>query len=591
MSNPLRDLAVGVERAVAVQPLADQRGAVAGLLEPGREDVARGASSRTSRRGRSCPSTPWLWAYWPVMKVARAGQQSGKESTASANVVPCRRAAAGRSACTATSAAAMSSVITTRMFGRPSRSAARGGPRAGGAGRTAERPSASDGERAGDRSGPSRRPTRTYRVTLCQPVYDPRRAHRAAAERPDRRIRQESRERIVAAATELVRRRPTARSASTRSCARPASAARSSTATSTTSPTSSCAPAARRSRSSTRPSAALGEARIGDGAGASARRSSRAVAVYERHGPLLRAIAEAAAGDEQSPPARRPCAGASTSSSSRRCAAPCRQPRRPPTLAETARALNLHERELPARRVRPRAARVRRDRGADPDRDLGRGHRAAERTEATMDVFRTPDERFEDLPGFDYEPHYVEVDGLRLHHLDEGAGPTSLLPRRAELELPLPAHARRAGRERPPRRRAPTSSASAAPTSRPTRAGTPTSATSSTVTRHLDAARPRGRHRRRPGLGRPDRAALGRRARRPGRAARDPEHRPLHRPGEQGLHGLARLRRAHSRPADRQDHPGRDHDRPAARGGRRLRGAFPSPRARRARSASRCWSR
>jgi haloalkane dehalogenase len=43
-----------------------------------------------------------------------------------------------------------------------------------------------------------------------------------------------------------------------------------------------------------------------------------------------------------------------------------------------------------------------------------------------MDVFRTPDERFEGLPGFPYEPHYVEVDGLRLHHLDEGAGDTVL---------------------------------------------------------------------------------------------------------------------------------------------------------------------
>ena len=42
------------------------------------------------------------------------------------------------------------------------------------------------------------------------------------------------------------------------------------------------------------------------------------------------------------------------------------------------------------------------------------------------DVFRTPDERFADLPGFPYEPHYAEVDGLRLHHLDEGSGPTVL---------------------------------------------------------------------------------------------------------------------------------------------------------------------
>jgi haloalkane dehalogenase len=41
-----------------------------------------------------------------------------------------------------------------------------------------------------------------------------------------------------------------------------------------------------------------------------------------------------------------------------------------------------------------------------------------------MDVFRTPDERFEDLPGFPYEPNYVDVDGLRLHHVDEGSGQT-----------------------------------------------------------------------------------------------------------------------------------------------------------------------
>ena len=43
-----------------------------------------------------------------------------------------------------------------------------------------------------------------------------------------------------------------------------------------------------------------------------------------------------------------------------------------------------------------------------------------------MDVFRTPDERFENLPGYPYEPNYVEVDGLRLHHLDEGSGSTVL---------------------------------------------------------------------------------------------------------------------------------------------------------------------
>ena len=37
-------------------------------------------------------------------------------------------------------------------------------------------------------------------------------------------------------------------------------------------------------------------------------------------------------------------------------------------------------------------------------------------------VFRTPDERFENLPGFNFEPHYVEVVGLRMHYLDEGPG-------------------------------------------------------------------------------------------------------------------------------------------------------------------------
>jgi haloalkane dehalogenase len=37
-----------------------------------------------------------------------------------------------------------------------------------------------------------------------------------------------------------------------------------------------------------------------------------------------------------------------------------------------------------------------------------------------MKVLRTPDERFESLPGFDFEPHYVEVGPLRVHYLAEG---------------------------------------------------------------------------------------------------------------------------------------------------------------------------
>jgi haloalkane dehalogenase len=38
------------------------------------------------------------------------------------------------------------------------------------------------------------------------------------------------------------------------------------------------------------------------------------------------------------------------------------------------------------------------------------------------DVFRTPDERFADLPGYGFEPRYADVDGLRLHYVDEGDG-------------------------------------------------------------------------------------------------------------------------------------------------------------------------
>ena len=37
-----------------------------------------------------------------------------------------------------------------------------------------------------------------------------------------------------------------------------------------------------------------------------------------------------------------------------------------------------------------------------------------------MNVLRTPDERFANLPGYDFEPHYVEVAGMRMHYVDEG---------------------------------------------------------------------------------------------------------------------------------------------------------------------------
>ena len=44
-----------------------------------------------------------------------------------------------------------------------------------------------------------------------------------------------------------------------------------------------------------------------------------------------------------------------------------------------------------------------------------------------MDAYRIPAECFDSLPGYDFDPHYIEQDGLRLHYLDEGAGPAVLL--------------------------------------------------------------------------------------------------------------------------------------------------------------------
>jgi haloalkane dehalogenase len=37
-----------------------------------------------------------------------------------------------------------------------------------------------------------------------------------------------------------------------------------------------------------------------------------------------------------------------------------------------------------------------------------------------MRALRTPDSCFANLPGYDFAPHYVELDGLRVHYLDEG---------------------------------------------------------------------------------------------------------------------------------------------------------------------------
>lgn len=47
-----------------------------------------------------------------------------------------------------------------------------------------------------------------------------------------------------------------------------------------------------------------------------------------------------------------------------------------------------------------------------------------------METLRTPEERFANLPGYPFRPHYVDVGGLRVHYVDEGprdAAPVLLL--------------------------------------------------------------------------------------------------------------------------------------------------------------------
>jgi haloalkane dehalogenase len=39
-----------------------------------------------------------------------------------------------------------------------------------------------------------------------------------------------------------------------------------------------------------------------------------------------------------------------------------------------------------------------------------------------VSVIRTPEERFNSLPDFEFLPHYIEINGLRIHYIDEGKG-------------------------------------------------------------------------------------------------------------------------------------------------------------------------
>jgi haloalkane dehalogenase len=61
-----------------------------------------------------------------------------------------------------------------------------------------------------------------------------------------------------------------------------------------------------------------------------------------------------------------------------------------------------------------------------------------------VEIMRTPDERFDSLPGYPFAPHYAEVDGLRIHYLDDGpaeAAPVLLLHGEPSW-LPSPSSAR-----------------------------------------------------------------------------------------------------------------------------------------------------
>src|SRR6184192_194173 len=132
------------------------------------------------------------------MKVARDGQQSGNESTALEKVVPCAASRRRTFGIFARSAAAWSSVMTTRMLGRPSLAALTGRAVAGPA--SARIASTAIAAMAHDLMTATVHRV-SHGVNFSGNV-DSMATYKAAV----RQTRQESRERIVAAATELVRR-------------------------------------------------------------------------------------------------------------------------------------------------------------------------------------------------------------------------------------------------------------------------------------------------------------------------------------------------------------------------------------------------
>src|SRR4051812_22252378 len=227
------------------------------------------------------------------MKVAREGQQSGNESTAFVNFVPCWASRRRTFGIWARSAAAWSSVITTRMFGRPSLALLAG------------RAEATAGKAAMTASTARRvNLIASDRNSVCDTVstdwYGGAMATRTKARL--RTSREQSRERIIAVATELVRH--TSYGALTvDDVMREAGFGRTIFYRHFDDLADLLMRAGREAFGELlEAERTLSEAAAGAGSDSDVVRAAiePAVAVYERHGPLMRAIAEAAAaGDEQ----------------------------------------------------------------------------------------------------------------------------------------------------------------------------------------------------------------------------------------------------------------------------------------------------
>ena len=41
--------------------------------------------------------------------------------------------------------------------------------------------------------------------------------------------------------------------------------------------------------------------------------------------------------------------------------------------------------------------------------------------EISPGIYRTPDNCFDNLPGYDFEPHYIDCKGYRMHYVEEGS--------------------------------------------------------------------------------------------------------------------------------------------------------------------------